>query len=288
MEVAPPVFKRGLALFLLVFALPACGSSSANDRDSQPVSNRRIVSLMPSLTEDLFAIGAGDQIVAVDRFSTDVPGAQAIPAVADVSSVDVERVVALHPDVIVGIPSQSRVLEPLRRAGISVVLFRDDSFADLFANIDGLGVLSGHLDAARRLERSLRARTQQLHRALHYKKTPSVFVVLDTNPIYTAGKPSYIASLVRLAGAKNAADDLNVAYAPYGAEALLRAQPDAIVSDSSTGLSAALGREPWRSLHAVRDGHVFILANGSLLERPGPRYNEGLAWLIARLQTVAK
>ena len=282
------MFKRASALVLLIFALPACGYSAANDRESQPVSNRRIVSLMPSLTEDLFAVGAHDQVVAVDRFSTDVPGAQAIPAVADVSSVDVERVIALHPDVIVGIPSQSRVLEPLRRAGIAVVLFRDDSFADLFANIEGLGVLSGHLEGARRLERALRSRTQQLHRSLHYKRTPSVFVVLDTNPIYTAGKASYIASLVRLAGGKNAADNLNVAYAPYSAEALLRAQPDVIVADPTTGLPGALRGEPWRSLRAVRAGHVFILENGSLLERPGPRYNEGLAWLIARLQTVAK
>ena len=288
MKKAQTVFKGFFFSLLLVAALASCGYSVANNAPSGEAAKRRIVSLIPSLTEDLFAVGAGPQIVAVDKFSTDIKGAQKLPAVGDFSSVDTERIIALHPDVVVGIPAQGRLVEPLRRAGISVVLFRDDSFEDLFSDLDGLGVLSGHLEQARKVENALKARTQALHKTIHFKRVPSVFIVLDTNPIYTAGKSSYIGSLIRLAGGKNAADTMNTAFAPYSAEALLRSQPDAIVTDPSTGLQTVLKNEPWRSLRAVAKHHVFVIATPDVLERPGPRYNEGLAWLIARLQPLAQ
>lgn len=283
------MFKRLFPVVVLAAALSGCGYSMPRDSGANALpANRRIVSLIPSLTEDLFAVGARSQVVGVDKFSTGIKGAQRLPAVGDFASIDAERIIALHPDVVVAIPAQNRLLEPLRRAGISVVLFRDDSFSDLFANLEGLGVLSGHLDGARALQASLKARTLQLHRSIRYKRTPSVFVVLDTNPIYTAGKNSYIASLIRLAGGKNAADNLSTPFAPYSAEALLRAQPDVIVTDPSTGLRNVLQNEPWRSLRAVRQNHIYTISPADVLERPGPRYNEGLAWLIERLQPLAR
>ena len=241
---------------------------------------------MPSLTEDLFAIGAGPQVVAVDKFSTDVPGAKNLPGVADFSSIDSERIIQLHPDLVVAIPAQSRLLQPLRHAGIDVALLRDDSFNDIFSDIETLGVKSGHEVQARKLASALRERTAQLRRTAHFAHSPSVFVVLDTSPIYTAGRSSYIATLIRFAGGRNAADNLPVAYAPYSAEALLRAQPDAIVTDPSTGLDAALRSEPWRSLRAVQLHHMYVVSPGAILERPGPSYNEGLLWLIQRLKTL--
>ncbi len=148
--------------------------------------------------------------------------------------------------------------------------------------------MSGHADIARNLEGSLRKRTSALHRSIHYKHRPAVFVVLDTSPIYTTGRASYIAELIRQAGGRNAADNLRAAYAPYSAEALLRLQPDIIVTDASTGLMGALHTEPWRSLRAVALHHVYVVEPREILERPGPRYNAGLAWLIARLGPLAR
>ncbi len=75
-------------------------------------------------------------------------------------------------------------------------------------------------------------------------------------------------------------------YAQYSAEALLRLQPDAIVAGGDTGIRALLDREPWRSLRAVREKHVFILADPGVMERPGPNYNEGLSWLIEHLRLL--
>ena len=93
--------------------------------------------------------------------------------------------------------------------------------------------------------------------------------------------------MIALAGGRNAADDLHQAWGEYGAESLLRAQPDVIVSDPSVHLESALGREPWRSLRAVREGRVYVVEPASILEQPGTHYTEGLQWLIDRLVPLA-
>ncbi|GAC1507776.1 MAG: ABC transporter substrate-binding protein [Vulcanimicrobiaceae bacterium] len=271
----------GTALVLLT----AC---AGNIRVATPAAHSpQIVSLMPSLTEDLFAVGAGSQVIAVDRFSADIPGARNLPQVADFASVDTERIVQLHADVVLGIPAQARFLQPLRRAGIKTALLPNDSFADIFRDLRAIGRISGHAKAARSLEMALRRRTAALHRGIHFRHAPRVFVVLDASPIYTAGRTSYLSDLIALAGGKNAAENLPMAYGPYSAEALLKLQPDVLVADGSTGISRFLGAEPWRSLRAVQTHHVFVLQPADILERPGPRYNEGLRWLIARLRPLA-
>ena len=247
----------------------------------------RIVALMPSLVEDFFAVGAGAHVVGVSVYS-DVPGTKGLPVVADFSSVDAEKIVALHPDVVVGIPAQARLVESLRRAGVKVVLLPDDSYDSIFTNITAAGALSNRSHEAGELAAKLAKRTGELRaQTRSFKRKPSVFVVLGTGPIWTAGKKSYIATLISMAGGRNAADDLDAAYGQYSAEALLRNQPDVIVTDPSVHLGAVLQSEPWRSLNAVKRGHVFTVDPAALLERPGPNYNEGLHWLVERLTPLA-
>jgi iron complex transport system substrate-binding protein len=251
------------------------------------VAAPRIVSLIPSLTEDLFAIGAGPQVVGASQFTDYPPAARHLPQVASFSSLDAERIVRLHPDVVVGIPSQASLVSDLRRAGLRVELLPDDSFGDIFATLGELGALSGHERQARTLEASLRARTAALERTVPTSSAPKTFVVLGVSPsIFTVGNASYIAHLLALAGGRNAST-LAGAYGRYSAEALLAEQPDVIVADKQSGLAGALGLPPWNALRAVRDGRVYVLDDADILERPGPRYNEGLAWLIARLHPAS-
>ena len=246
----------------------------------------RIVSLVPSLTEDLFAIGAGPQVVGVSQYS-DVPAAAAkLPIVASAGSIASERIVRLHPDVVVGIPSQAQLVADLRRAGLHVVLLRDDDFEDIFADLGALGKISGHESGATALAHTLRARTAALLAAVPPGGRPNCFVVLDVAPIFTVGDRSFIASLIRMAGGRNAAGDLGTAYARYSAEALVALQPDVIITDRTTKLSVVFDRSPWRDLRAVRGRRVYVLDDSGILERPGPRYNDGLAWLIAKLHPI--
>lgn len=246
-----------------------------------------VVSLIPSLTEDLFAIGAGRQVVGTSQFTDYPPAATKLPQVASFSALDAERIVELHPGIVVGIPAQASLVGDLRRAGLRVELLKDDSFDDLFATLERLGTLTGREREASSLARSLRERTEQLVKSVPPGTEPRTFVVLGVAPtIFTVGDGSYIAHLLALAGATNASA-VPEPYARYSAEALVASQPDAIVADRQSGLSAVLDRPPWNALRAVRAGRVYVLDDADILERPGPRYNQGLAWLIARLHPRA-
>jgi iron complex transport system substrate-binding protein len=277
------VTLRIAALAALV-ALGSCASGAAGAAEH---SVRRVVSLIPSLTEDLFAVGAGDRVVGVSAYSDYPPRAKTLPVVSSFAAVDAERIVALHPDVVVAIPSQQGLARDITRAGIPLALFRDDSLADVYANLHGIGVLVGRARQADALIVRLRARTAALTRARPRRaRRPAVFVVLGTAPIFTVGRGSYIASLLELAGARNAAGDVQAPYARYSAEALVARQPDALIVDPDVRFADVAATPPWSSLRAVQQHHVYMLPDAAILERPGPRYNDGLAWLIATLSNV--
>ncbi len=248
----------------------------------------RIVAIVPSLAEDAFALGA--HVVAVSKFTGDSPQARGLPVVADFQSVDVETILRLHPDVVIGIPAQARLTEPLRRAGVRVVLVPDDTYDDIFRDLQIVGKLADRTPQATQLIAQLRRETAQLHAKTQRSYHPTVFFALGTGPIWTVGPHSYLATLIELAGGRNAAHDLSMPWGEYSEEALLRAQPDAIVAGHETNLQGVVNREPWRSLRAVREGHVFIVSDeriANALYRPGPRYNEGLRWLIERLSSLS-
>ncbi len=251
---------------------------------SAPAPRPRIVSLVPSLTETLFAIGAGPQVVGVSQFTDYPPEAASLPVVSSFATIDAERIVRLRPDAVVGIAAQAARLGELRRLGFAPALVPDDTFEDIFTDIDVLGRISGHSAQARALAARLRARTAALVARVPKGRRPTCFVVIGNAPLFTVGDRSYIAHLITLAGGRNAARDLPSAYGRYSEEALLRDQPDVIVADRASGIASVLDRAPWSALRAVKAHRVYILDDAALLERPGPRYNDGLAWLIEALR----
>ncbi|MGZ3497299.1 MAG: ABC transporter substrate-binding protein [Vulcanimicrobiaceae bacterium] len=272
---------KPLALACAALFLGSCASGTAGTSHEPS----RIVSLIPSLTEDLCELGAGKALVGVSQFSDRIACAEGIPVVGGFSSLDAEKIVALHPDVVVGIPSQRRMTDALRQSGVTTAFFRDDTYDDIFTDIAGLGKVTGRDDAAASLIAKLHAQTAALQASQHFKRRPTVFVALGTGPIWTVGPQSYLSTIIALAGGRNAVKSLPGAYAEYSAEALVAMQPDAIVTDRFTRLDAVLDREPWRSLRAVREHHIFVAPDE--FERPGPYYNEGIRWLTERLRPLA-
>jgi iron complex transport system substrate-binding protein len=268
----------------LCVALSGCSQNAVASHDAP--QQRRIVTLMPSFAEDLIAIGAQRQLVGVSAF-TDMPEAKNLPKVADFVSVDAEKIVALHADLVVATPSQSRLVEPLRRAGVTVLTLTDDGYDDIFSVIRSLGDATGRRPQADALVAQLQRETASLHATTRtFVRHPHVFVALGSSPIWTAGTRSYVGTLIGLAGGINAAD-IASPWGEYSPEALLRAQPDLIVTGTDAHLYTVLNREPWRSLHAVQAHHVYVLQDVALLYRPGPNYNEGLRWLIERLKPLS-
>ncbi len=169
------------------------------------------------------------------------------------------------------------------------MLLRDDTYDDIFSDLRAIGGETGHDREAGALIASLRARTRQLmHAVPHRARKPSLFVVLGTAPVYTVGDGSYIATLIAMAGGRNAAADVAAPYARYSAEALVARQPDALIVDPDVPLNAILSRPPWNALRAVQRKRLYTLPDAAILERPGPRYNEGLAWLIRAVNDAAR
>ncbi len=275
-----------IAIVPLTLLLCGCGAHGADDARA-PRTAGRVVTLMPSFADDLYVIGAGGQLVAVSAY-TDAPPAQHLPRVADASSVDAEAIVVLRPSVVIGIPAQSRFVEPLRRAHVPVYLLADDTYDSIFSNLRVAGALTGHRrEAAAEVDRLQRETAALVDRTRGFARHPSVFVVLGSGPIWTAGAGSYITKLIALAGGRNAAGDLGAAYGEYSAEALLRDQPDLLVTDPATHVEALADREPWRSLRAVRLHRVYAI-DPDVLERPGPNYNEGIRRLLQRIAPLAQ
>jgi ABC-type Fe3+-hydroxamate transport system substrate-binding protein len=275
--------RPGFTLFLLL-ALAACNSQKAaqSSASAAPIPTR-VVALVPSLVEDLYAIGAGPQVVAVAAFSDNVEAARGLPRVADFTNVDSEKIVALHADLVLGIPSQERLVQPLMRAGVRVVLIPNDTYDEIFSSLSQVGDLTGHRREAAAEISALKKATALLQmRSASFKRHPSTFVVLGTAPIWTAGNTSYIATLIQMAGGRNAASDLKMPYGEYSAEALLHDDPDVLIDDPAIHLQSSLDREPWRSLRAVQEHDVYTIAPAEILMRPGPNYNKGLLWLIQR------
>ena len=115
----------------------SCGHPGVSGvaRAERPPEPRRIVSLVPSMTEDLFAVGAGDRVVGVSSYTDYPPAAKKLPVVATFASIATERIVALHADLAIGIDAQDRLAGDLRRANIPVVLLHDDRYDDIFRNL---------------------------------------------------------------------------------------------------------------------------------------------------------
>jgi iron complex transport system substrate-binding protein len=273
----------GAAALAAALTLPSCTRTGTSSRGQaeRPPEPQRIVSLVPSMTEDLFAVGAGDRVVGVSSYTDYPPQAKRLPVVATFASIATERIVALHADLAIGIDAQDRLAGDLRRANVPVMLLHDDRYEDIFRNLLTIGTTTGRRAEAVALINRLHARTSALVRSVKPRaRRLEVFVVLGVAPVFTVGKGSYIATLIDMAGGRNAAADVNAPYARYSAEALVARQPDLLVVDPSVHLSDVLEQPPWNALRAVKQHRVYTLPDAAILERPGPRYNDGLIWLI--------
>jgi len=239
----------------------------------------RIVSLAPSLTEDLFAIGAGPAVVGVDAYSDRPDAARKLPRVGSLRTINSEAIAELDPDLVVGIAYQAPNLHDLSRLGVHTRIFAADTLADDFATIAALGELTGHAHAAARLLATIRRRLAVQSRATRALRAPSALVVLGVAPIYTAGSGSYIDDLLAIAHVGNVARGVHAAYPALSAETVEAADPDVLVVPRGTVIPAV---PPWSGLRAVRDHRIVAIDEDDLL-RPGPRVADVVDALVRAL-----
>ena len=251
---------------------------------------QRIVSMAPSNTEILFAIGAGSQVVGRDDFSDYPAAVQSLPKVGGTDKYNNEQIVALQPDLVlaaeINTADQVKALESL---GLTVYYLKNPtSLEEMYGNLETIAKLTGHEADAATLIASLKGRVAAVDgKIATVTSRPSAFYELDaTDPAkpYTAGPGTFIDLLIQRAGGTNIAGTSKDQYPQLSLEQVVALNPSFILlGDAAYGATpdAVKARPGWGSLSAVKNGNV-IAVDDNLFSRPGPRLVDGLE-LLAKI-----
>ncbi len=253
---------------------------------------RRIISLSPSVTEILFAIGAGPQVVGRTEFCNYPPEVTSLPTIGGFSakSISVEAVLDLQPDlVIAGSKRQKEVIEALEGAGLTVFALAPNSLADIETGIRTLGEITGNVEGAEAvvadMQRHISAVTEKTG-GLPEDKRPRVFYEVFDEPLTTTTNATFIGELITLAGGINIFAELPEAYPNVSVEQIAELDPQVIIGPSSHAdkLTADLiaARPGWAAFTAVKDKSIYVV-DGDVISRPGPRMAEALEALAEAL-----
>lgn len=251
----------------------------------------RIVSLAPGATELLFAAGAGDQVIATVEYSDEPPAARRIARIGDVAAVDMERLVSLHPDVVVVWASGGNPAQRQKIAGLHIPMYEQQvaRLADIPAGVRRLGVLAGTEATADRAAQAMDARLARLTHQYSAPagKAPSVLLQVWNRPIYTVGGKQLMSDALSICGARNVFGDLAEPGPVVDTEAVIARDPDIIIVAAPQG-EGAVWVNDWKrlgSLAAVRNNRVVVFEDQAL-SRLGPSVigaTEGLCRLLASL-----
>ena len=291
-----------LLLCLLLISRAAAGQVIITDAIGSTVTLHgvpdRIVSLIPSHTEVLFAVGAGSSVVGVTNYCDYPPEAREIEKIGDVTAMSLEKIVALDPDLVLASRGNAKELVySLKALGVPVFVLDPQSIEDVLDAIGTVGKLAGREDAARELLDGYRQRLAAVKErigSLPKSERPTVFVgspFRDEN--WTPGPETFTSAVIHRAGGRNVADDLAPGtWAVYSLENIVARDPQVLLSTLGEGqdvedararfLERAKSLKGWRNLDAVRNERVVLIPENWLL-RPTPRLFRAIEVLAGAL-----
>jgi iron complex transport system substrate-binding protein len=279
--------KRFFRTFLIAVSLAAVFAKMAAGAKQEI----RIVSLAPSTTEILFALGSGDNIVGLSDFCDYPAEALSKEKVGTFSQPNIEKILSLKPDIVFATGlEQAPVITKLRQLHLKVYASDPSSLKELYASIIEIAVLVGKEEEGKRLVASIKTKVGEIRKGTSKMKMPErpkVFVEIWSDPLMTAGKGSLVDELVSASGGINIAGDVDRPYTYFSAEEVVRRDPDIIIltyMGSKTDVTNVAGRFGWKDISAVRNGRVYNDIEPNLLIRPGPRVIKGLEELCKRIK----
>ncbi len=263
-------------LFVIVAALPAAEPS-------------RIVSTAPSLTEILYALGAGRRVVGVTQYCNYPPEARTKPQVGTFLQPDLERVLSLRPDLVLVVKNPIDLTAKLRGLGLNAHEFDQDSIAGILESVLRIGDLTGRREEARRLHERLRAELESIRSAVRGRRQRSVIFLVGRAPgtlqgMVGAGPGSFVDELLTLAGGRNVLAGTPLPYPRVSLETVLATDPEFILDMGDFAHAEGRPGQPeheiialwskYGQLRAVRQRQVRVISIEALI-RPGPRLVEG-------------
>jgi iron complex transport system substrate-binding protein len=264
-----------VAIALFVLAAPARADAVAH----------RIVSMNPSLTRILVAIGAKDALVGVDEFSARAePAVASLPRVGGLYSPSLESVVALQPDLVVIVPSfeQREFRTRLEALKLPVADFDPVSFDQVLDTIGALGARSGHEAEAKARVDAIRRTRDAVQRATAGLPRERAVLILQREPLFVAGRGTFIDQMIAIAGGDNVGAELPETWPRASAEWLVAAAPSVILDSDSDPAPAAAFWARWPSIPAVANGRVVAVDAGDVT-LPGPDLDRALVKLARAL-----
>jgi iron complex transport system substrate-binding protein len=265
--------------FVLVIVFWATRPATLQQRTPSAV---RIVSLVPALTEMLFAIGAGPQVIAVSSYDEFPPEVKSLPRVGALLDPDMERILALRPDLVVSYGSQTDVQAQLARAKIRVFSYRHAGLAGVFTTLKDLGAAVGRPAESDKLAREIRTGLETVQARVRGRPQPRTLLVFERDPaslrgVYVSGGVGFLHDMLGIAGGVNVFGDVARQSVQPSIETMLARAPEVILEVRATGLLAATdvaqAKRVWGALAAVpavKQGRIEILT-GEHLVVPGPR-----------------
>lgn len=282
----------------LMFALAVVGWSVQADVSIEDMRGRtlslpnpaeRVISLAPFLTELSYAAGAGEHLVGVVSYSDYPPGARQLPQVGNYKKIDFEALLALQPDIVLawGSGNPSSQLARLADLGVPVFIAEPRQLDDIALLLERIGALAGTQDLADAAAADFRRRHAALRDRYSDKAPVSVFYQVWHRPVMTINGEHTISAVIRLCGGRNVFADLPQLAAQIGLEAVLAADPDAIVA---SGMDEARPDwldlwNKWPQLSAVRNGNLFFIPP-DIIQRHSPRILDGAQRLCRQLEQV--
>ena len=261
-----------LCLWVLTLAAPA-----------NAAARMRIVSLAPSVTETLFALGAGPDVVGVSQYCDYPPQVRDLPRVGSFLTPNLEAIIALRPTLVVGLELSSDVREirALNSMGYPVLLVSDDSLQQIENSIEKVGARINRQDDARRLVAQIQSQIAEVRQRLANAKSLRALMLVGHQPIVAVGPGTYLDELMRIARANNIADAVGQQWPHLSMEFMIAMRPEVILDGAmGTDSSSSSFWEKYPTIPAVRDHRVYGYAEDPMLHA-GPRVGQSLE-IIAR------
>ncbi len=269
-------FGLGACLVLLASFAPAA--------QSRP---QRIVSLVPALTEMLYAIGAGPQVVAVSSYDEYPPEVKALPRVGALLDPDTERIISLKPDLVITYGSQVDLQAQMKRAGIPTFDYRHAGLSHILVTMTELGVRTGHAADADKAVAAIEARLAAVRARVAGKRRPKTLLVFSREPktlrnMYVSGGRGFLHDMLEIAGGDDVFNDIDKESVQVSTETILSRAPEVILELRPEEIPAGLPMQQelasWArlaSVPAVRNQQVLFIS-GHAVTVPGPRIAESV------------
>lgn len=246
----------------------------------------RIISLSPNMTEVLFAVGAGENVVGVTKFADYPQEATEVDKIGSITEPNIEKIITMDPDIVIASSvNKMKTIERLKELGVKVAGFRADSVDMAIENIKTVAKLTGNQEKGEEIVTDMYIKigeiTNLVEDHLENNERPKVFYEIWNDPLYTAGKNNFIDDLINMGGGINIGRLAEGQWPQYNLEKLLVEDPEVYIStphsaERDVSIENIKNRDQYQSISAVKNDRVYVI-DQDILNRPSPRLVKGLA-----------